>query len=35
MQHIAGLSETIAKNIVDYRDTNGVYTKKAQLKKVK
>jgi len=35
LQHIAGLSETIAKNIVDYRDTNGVYTKKAQLKKVK
>ncbi len=35
LQHIAWLSTTIAKNIVDYRDTNGVFTKKAQLKKVK
>lgn len=35
LQHIAGLSLTIAKNIVSYRDENGAFTSKAQLKKVK
>ena len=35
LQHIAGLSSTIAKNIVLYRDENGPFTSKAQLKKVK
>ena len=35
LQYIAGLSLTIAKNIVVYRDENGMFTSKAQLKKVK
>lgn len=35
LQYIAGLSLTIAKNIVAYRDENGPFTSKAQLKKVK
>ncbi len=35
LQYIAGLSLTIAKNIVIYRDENGMFTSKAQLKKVK
>lgn len=35
LQYIAGLSLTIAKNIVIYRDENGPFTSKAQLKKVK
>lgn len=35
LQYIAGLSETVAKNIVDYRDANWPFTSKAQLKKVK
>jgi uncharacterized protein len=35
LQYIAGLSETVAKNIVEYRDANGPFTSKAQLKKVK
>lgn len=35
LQHIAWLSENVAKNIVEYRDTNGPFTSKAQLKKVK
>lgn len=35
LQYIAWLSLTIAKNIVTYRDENGPFTSKAQLKKVK
>lgn len=35
LQYIAGLTATIAKNIVIYRDENGPFTSKAQLKKVK
>jgi len=35
LQHIAWLSATLAKNIVDYRNTNWPFTSKAQLKKVK
>lgn len=35
LQYISWLSETVAKNIVTYRDTNGPFTSKAQLKKVK
>lgn len=35
LQYIAWLSVTIAKNIVIYRDENGAFTSKAQLKKVK
>jgi len=35
LQHIAGLSEAVAKNVVAYRDENGKFTSKAQLKKVK
>ncbi|MEI8252215.1 MAG: helix-hairpin-helix domain-containing protein [bacterium] len=29
------MSETVAKNVVEYRDANGKFTSKAQLKKVK
>lgn len=35
LQYIAWLTPTIAKNIVSYRDENGPFTSKAQLKKVK
>lgn len=35
LQHIAGLSETVAKNVIAYRDANGKFTSKAQIKKVK
>lgn len=35
LQYIAGLTLTLAKNIVAYRDENGPFTSKAQLKKVK
>lgn len=35
LQNIAWLSTTIAKNIVAYRDENGEFDKKAQLKKTK
>lgn len=35
LQYIAGLTPTIAKNIVIYRDENGPFTSKSQLKKVK
>lgn len=35
LQHIAGLSETVAKNVISYRDENGKFTSKAQIKKVK
>lgn len=35
LQHIAGLTSTIAKNIVSYRDENWSFSSKSQLKKVK
>lgn len=35
LQYIAWLSETVAKNVVEYRDTNWKFTSKAQIKKVK
>lgn len=35
LQYVAGLSATIAKNIVAYRDEHGPFTSKVQLKKVK
>ncbi len=35
LQYIAGLSEAVAKNVIEYRNTNGKFTSKAQLKKVK
>lgn len=35
LQYIAGLSQAMAKNVVIYRDENGPFTSKAQLKKVK
>ena len=35
LEHIAGISKTIAKNIVVYREENGDFTSRAQLKKVK
>jgi len=34
LSYVAGLNKTIAQNIVDYRDENGRYTKRSQLKKV-
>lgn len=34
LTHISGLSTSIAKNIVKYRDENGAYTNREQLKKV-
>lgn len=33
--HVSGISKTIAKNIVAYREENGEFTSRAQLKKVK
>lgn len=35
LQYIAWLSEAVAKNVVEYRDINGKFTSKAQIKKVK
>ena len=35
LEHIAGISKTIAKNIIAYREENGAFTSRAQLKKVK
>jgi len=34
LQRVAGLNGTIAKNVVAYREENGAYTSRAQLKKV-
>lgn len=34
LQHISGLNKTIAKNLVMYREENGVFTKRTELKKV-
>lgn len=35
LQYIAGLSETVAKNVVEYRNANGKFESKSQIKKVK
>lgn len=35
LQHIAGISKSIAKNIVEYREENGDFESRNQLKKVK
>lgn len=34
LQHIAGLNKTIANNVVAYREENGAFTTRPQLKKV-
>lgn len=34
LSHISGINQSIAKNIVAYREENGVFTDRAQLKKV-
>ncbi|HPZ00807.1 MAG TPA: helix-hairpin-helix domain-containing protein, partial [Clostridiales bacterium] len=34
LSHIAGINGTVAKNIVAYREENGAFTGRAQLKKV-
>ena len=34
LQHISGLSATTAQNIVQYRNENGLYQKRSELKKV-
>ena len=35
LEHIAGISKSIAKNIIAYREENGNFTSRAQIKKVK
>ena len=35
LQYVAWLSEAVAKNVVEYRDANGRFTSKVQIKKVK
>jgi len=35
LQYIAGLSEAVAKNVVAYRNENGLFESKAQIKKAK
>ena len=35
LEHIAGISKNIAKNIIAYREENGKFTSRAQIKKVK
>lgn len=35
LSHVAGLTMTVAKNIVEYRNENGVFTDRKQLGKVK
>ncbi len=34
LSHVAGIGPALAKNIVDYRAENGIFTSRAQLKKV-
>ena len=34
LAHVAGLNTAIAQNIVDYRDANGAFKKRSQIKKV-
>lgn len=35
LQYVAGISSTVAKNVVQYREENGRFTNRNQLKKVK
>lgn len=35
LEHVAGINKTIAKNIIEYREGNGDFTSRAQIKKVK
>ncbi|CCL25045.1 RNA-binding transcriptional accessory protein [Clostridioides difficile] len=35
LEHVAGISKAIAKNIIAYREENGDFTSRVQLKKVK
>ncbi len=35
LQYVAWLSEAVAKNVIAYRDENGKFTSKSQIKKVK
>lgn len=35
LQYVSGISSTVAKNIVTYRDENGKFTSRKQIKKVK
>ncbi|HBE9571664.1 TPA: RNA-binding transcriptional accessory protein [Clostridioides difficile] len=35
LEHVAGISKALAKNIIAYREENGDFTSRAQLKKVK
>lgn len=35
LEHVAGISKAIAKNIIAYREENGDFTSRSQLKKVK
>ncbi|MCM3790485.1 RNA-binding transcriptional accessory protein [Domibacillus indicus] len=34
LEHVAGLNKTVAKNIVQYREENGKFTKRSMIKKV-
>lgn len=34
LEHVAGLSKTVAKNIINFRDESGLFTSRDQLKKV-
>ncbi|WP_309091226.1 Tex family protein [Domibacillus sp.] len=34
LEHVAGLNKTVAKNIVQYREENGKFTKRSVIKKV-
>ena len=35
LSYVAGINSSVAKNIVAYREENGIFTKRSQLKKVK
>lgn len=35
LEHISGISKSVAKNIISYREENGSFTSRAELKKVK
>jgi uncharacterized protein len=35
LSYVAGVTKTVAKNIIDYREKNGAFTSKAELLKVK
>lgn len=34
LQHISGLSNTMAKNVITFRDANGSFNNRKQIKKV-